>query len=493
MTALWSKLSDNRYFAALVLVGAVISLPITAAFFTIGVYLSPSSLPDYLTWLGRGNAVLILGFVITLIVWLLVAVPFMQFATCKGGRPSDYETATREITLLRARYDILNDILKVPRIQSAGKFVTCQESDQDHKLSHKIVLKDIENDLCEIKKMLGRQGLMWVLGTGYVALWNRINKVDEALINLLPRDQVIEGAKHDELRLKGSKVPDSEALTELLKNAITTLSSDQICCKQPSQQRDKANKLQLRMAQGILAFLKSVLDPRSPSTVTNGQAAQQTHEEARNDIRKVRYILHKFTNERWDGLVRTRNQLMGTALLTGFFTYLLVLIAILGNVQPLKIVEALVFWLLGVIVGTFNQLINEWSKTDVVFDDYGSTMARIMVTPLLSGLGALVGVLLVSILLTTTLSHGLTNQQNVPNIATIYDITTNPQNLVFAAVFGLLPSLVISLLQGKAEEVKSQIKSSDAGDGKKGNGASSKSNGSSNSGRATLTGGDRIN
>src|SRR6266704_4548997 len=470
--ALWSKLSDKRYFAALVLVGAVISLPITAAFFTIGVYLSPSSLPDYLTWLGRGNALLILGFVITLIVWLLVTIPFMQFATCKGGRPSDYEAANREFTLLKARYDILK----------------VQESDQSHKSSKDMVRNDIENDLCEIENMLKGEGLMWVLGTGYIALWNRINKVDEALINLLPCDQVIEGAKNDELRLKGSQVPDSEALSELLKNAITTLSSDQICCKQPSQQRDKANKLQLSRAQGMLAFLKSVLDPRSPSTVTNGQAAQQTHEEARNDIRKVRYILHKFTNERWDGLVRTRNQLMGTALLTGFFTYLLVLIAILGNVQPLKIVEALVFWLLGVIVGTFNQLINEWSKTDLVFDDYGSTLALFMVTPLLSGLGSLVGVLLVSILLTTTLSHGLTNQQNVPNIATIYDINTNPQNLVFAAVFGLLPNLVISLIQGKGEESKSQIKNSGGGRGKKGNGASSKSNGSSNSGRATLTG-----
>jgi hypothetical protein len=458
--ALWSKLSDKRYFAALVLVGAVISLPITAAFFTIGVYLSPSSLPDYLTWLGRGNAVLILGFVITLIVWLLVTIPFMQFATCKGGRPSDYEAANREFTLLKARYDILK----------------VQESDQSHKSSKDMVRNDIENDLCEIENMSKGEGLMWVLGTGYIALWNRINKVDEALINLLPCDQVIEGAKHDELRLKGSQVPDSGALSELLKTAITTLSSDQICCKQPSQQRDKANKLQLSGVQGMLAFLKSVLDPRS--------SAQQTHEEARSDVRKVRYILHQFTKERWDGLVRTRNQLMGTALLSGFFTYLLVLIAILGNVQPQQIVEAIVFWLLGVIVGTFNQLINEWSKTDFVFDDYGSTMARIMVTPLLSGLGALVGVLLVSILLTTTLSHGLTNQQNVPNIATIYDINTNPQNLVFAAVFGLLPSLVISLLQGKAEEVKSQIKSSDAGDGKKGNGASSKSNGSSSSDQA---------
>jgi hypothetical protein len=82
----------NRYFGALVLVAAIIPLPFLAALITIIAYLSPSPLPAvaFFNWLGPGNMVIILGLIITLIAWLLLAIPCMRFATAEGGRPSDY-------------------------------------------------------------------------------------------------------------------------------------------------------------------------------------------------------------------------------------------------------------------------------------------------------------------------------------------------------------------------------------------------------------------
>jgi len=165
------------------------------------------------------------------------------------------------------------------------------------------------------------------------------------------------------------------------------------------------------------------------------------------------------------GLVRARNQLMVTAFLTTFFTYILVIIAILANVPRMtNTIDAMVFYFLGAIVGLFGRLFDE-RNADTVMDDYGLSMARIIVTPLISGLAALVGVLFV-----TTSS----------TVDTIYNITL--QNLVFAAVLGFAPNILISSLQSKSEEIKGQIKSASPADQKSGKGSSGSSKGNSNVG-----------
>jgi hypothetical protein len=262
--------------------------------------------------------------------------------------------------------------------------------------------------------------LHW-LSTGYVSLWDRINKVNEAIIDVLPCETVIESVNYEELRLNNSEVPESKGLLTLLEKASTTLSSDPNCFIKQSSEQNKA----------------------------------------RADIRKVKAALHKFTNERWDGLVRARNQLMVTAFLTAFFTYILVLIAILAKVPAMNTLDAMVFYFLGAIVGLFGRLFDE-RNADTVMDDYGLSTARIIVTPLISGLAALVGVLFV-----TTSS----------TIDTIYKISL--QNLVFASVLGFAPNVLISILRSKSEVIKGQIKSASPSDQKSGNGSSGSSTGNS--------------
>lgn len=402
----------NRYFGALVLVAAIIPLPFLAALITIIVYLSPSPLPPvaFFNWLGPSNIVIILGLIITLIVWLLLAIPCMRFATAEGGRPSDYED-------LKGAYQVLR-----------GEFEQVRKCDK----TGDIALVDIQCNLEGIDKVKGK-GITW-LSTGYVSLWDRINKADEAIIGVLPCEKVIESAKYEELRLENSLVPDSENLLNLLGEAIKTLSS--------------ANATDT---------VSSDPNHSGPSIASNGQGSQQSVQEARANIRKVKASLHKFTNERWDGLVRARNQLMVTAFLTAFFTYILVLIATLANVPAMNTLDAMVFYFLGAIVGLFGRLFDE-RNADTVMDDYGLSTARIIVTPLISGLAALVGVLFV----TTTSS-----------IDTIYKI--NLQNLVFASVLGFAPNLLISMLRSKSEDIKGQIKSASPSDQKSGKSSSGSS------------------
>ncbi len=411
------KPTGNRYFGALVLVAAIIPLPFLAALITIIAYLSPSPQPAvaFFNWLGPSNIVIILGLIITLIVWLLLAIPCMRFATAEGGRPSDYEG-------LQGAYQVL-----------CGEFEQVRKCDK----TGDIALVDVQSNLEGIDEVLKCNGLTW-LSTGYVSLWDRINKADEAIIGVLPCKTVIESAKYEELRLENSLVPDSEDLLNLLGEAIKTLSS--------------ANAADT---------VSSDPNHSGPSIANNGQGSQQSVQEARADIRKVKAALHKFTNERWDGLVRARNQLMVTAFLTALFTYILVLIAILAHVPPMNTLDAMVFYFLGAIVGLFGRLFDE-RNADTVMDDYGLSTARIIVTPLISGLAALVGVLFV-----TTSS----------TIGTIYQI--NLQNLVFASVLGFAPNILISLLRSKSEAIKGQIKSASPSDQKSGKSSSGSSKGNS--------------
>jgi hypothetical protein len=442
------KPMGNRYFGALVLLAAFIPLPFLAALITLIVYLSHSPEPAvaFFNWLGPGNIVIIiLGLIITLVLWLLLAIPCQHFATAKSGRPSDYAKLQRNYKVLKKQLEVVMD---------AANTATRTAHD-------KATIADIEGNLANYNDMLNRNGLPWVLYTGYVSMWDQINKVDEAIVCLLPRETVIESANYDKLRLKDSDDPEFKDLLTLLDKAINTLSSDSKCSKQSSGQNLDC-ELQQNLAQAMYAILKKAPDMPSPSAANNGQVSQQSEQEARADIRTVKSALHNFTNERWDGQVRARNQFMGTAFLTAVFTYILVIIAILANVLPMNTIHAMVFYFLGAIVGLFGRLFDE-RNADKVFDDYGLSMIRIMVTPLISGLAALVGILI------------LTSAQ-----ATIYEFTL--PNLIFAAVLGYAPNILIHTLQSKSEEIKDQLKSASPSDQMSGKGSSGSSKASSNAG-----------
>jgi hypothetical protein len=398
------KPTGNRYFGALVLLAAIIPLPFLVGLITIIVYLSSS----FFQGPGASIMMIILGLIITLVLWLLLAISCRSFATAKGGRPSDFASLQRTAGVLKEQLGI----------------VKSDRATQD--AEYKATIADIESNRKNYDDMLDCNGLPWVSYTGYVSMWDRLNKVDEAMVSVLPCQTVIESANYDKLSLTG--VSENKDLLDPLQNAIATL-----------------NNILNSEDYSISTSLKQ-------SAANNGQVSQQSEREARDGIRMVKSALHKFTNERWDGLVRARNQLMGTAFLTAFFTYILVIIAILANVPKMNTINAMVFYFLGAIVGLFGRLFDE-RNADKVIDDYGLSMMRIIVTPLISGLAVLIGILIV-----TTSS----------TINTIYTITA--QNLVYAAVLGFAPNILINNLQSKSEAIKGQIKSASPADQKSGKG-----------------------
>jgi len=144
-----------------------------------------------------------------------------------------------------------------------------------------------------------------------------------------------------------------------------------------------------------------------------------------------------------------RNQFVCTMILTGLTLYVLLQFAILAGTPQPAIISATAFYLVGALVGLFNRLYTE-SQTSKSIDDYRLALARLVAQPLYSGLAAVGGVLIV---------------QKFSALGDIFDPKNILSGLIIAAVFGLMPGLLINRLQNQTETYKNDLKSTAASQG----------------------------
>lgn len=165
---------------------------------------------------------------------------------------------------------------------------------------------------------------------------------------------------------------------------------------------------------------------------------------------------------------------------TGLVANVILVLALIVGADQTVILAAAAFYLVGAVIGLFARLQAE-SSTQSTVDDYGLADARLMVTPLISGLAAIAGVVLTAKLLlpgsdvlappvvddagkTTTLSGEV---RTPADMADIFNLDVNGGAIIVAAIFGLTPGLVLSRLKSEAEKYKSDLQNSTATDGKK--------------------------
>ncbi len=405
--------NDNTYLTALVASSAAV--PIIAAMITVAVYVAPFSATRH-PWIAVP-----LGAIITVIAWLLFAIPCRRFASAIYANRCSYGSLINQLGDLRTRLNVLDG--RQQGNSGAPLSDTC-----------KIALEEARTWCDDIERELKCKGLCWLLATGYSNMWKLLHHAEEALIEIEPIEAVVNKAVHDELCLQDSNIGNGEILLDKLRIAVKKLSPSATVylTKQPREQEASS-------------------DPQSKGN----QSQRDSEMEARATLREVRRTLHEYRDNLWEGLIHTRNRLMMIVVITGFLAYILLSLPIVNDVDPPYIVAATIFFLVGAIIGLFNRLHLETQINNAV-NDYGLSMARVIATPVLSGLAA-VGSVLVITLLTSAIQNGL----KLPdNIASIYSI--NPWHIVLAAIFGLAPSLLISMLQQKAESYKSAIKSSKA-------------------------------
>jgi hypothetical protein len=441
-------------------------VPQVAAVVSVALYVG--DWPHQIAWLS--NFAVPIGIALTLFIWALGALVLKESCTAQRMDSDTYGTLLSRLEILEAQAGLTAPPTSTPSASPPAPAapsvaaapartnpVVTQQALDDHGKS--AALREVKRSSKAIRAAFRQAGMPWVLATGYVQVWTLLHAMDEALIEIEPCEAVVSDALLDEARLAGSTMDNRDDLLEQLRLAVHHLGPDASAylVKQPP--------------------IKTPCPPPSPSQPPSDgtdahatpAAACEAQAQARATLRTVRHAINEYRDIRRGGLVRARNQLMATVLVTGITVYLLLGLAILLRAPAEAVVGAVVFFLVGASVGLFNRLAGQ-STSDNAVDDFGLSVARLTLTPIFSGLAAIGGVLLTTMLFSGVLTP-LTNQSGSTmhgamsqTIETIYRYTSGgfPFNIVVAAVFGLTPGLFLSGLQQQSDKLKADLKSSQA-------------------------------
>lgn len=176
----------------------------------------------------------LLGSVIALIVWALVATFYRGFTSADRANTTSYNELCQRLDKLNSRlhaaYQEDTELSHFAHREAwmhsfhiASKLGVKNEWASAHNVPEKLgITITVESD------PKPSRGLHWVLATGYINLWNRIHRAEEVLILIGAPEAIIQGAVHDELRLLDSPIGNRRILAEKLWQAIAVLDKSAI-------------------------------------------------------------------------------------------------------------------------------------------------------------------------------------------------------------------------------------------------------------------------
>lgn len=401
-------------------------LPITAALSTVSTYFTVEQnlatterITDYV--LGSGTFAVIVGIFAATFVWLAVAFFYRRHATAAGASQRNYN-------LLRERLDRLKNRIEHARLESS-------ESQRDPesdlvRITNKVLLQ-ADKECQEMEEQLKSRGMPWVMGLGYIELWHRAHRAEEALIKIEPYTEAIAGAMRDESRLRHSTMMNKDLLLKRLRCAVAVLDD--------SETGENLDYLE---------------EPAKCSLSPQERATPQNRAKAVTILSEVRYEINHFRDNVWEGIVHARNRLANTSVLLEFVAFVLLSLTLLANAPHTAIYWATVYFLVGAISGLFARAQAEWTA-DTATDDFGLSTARLVHIPWISGLSAVGGVLMTSVLDSQFVN-------NDPTVSTLADVFEGSAAfLIVAAVFGLTPDLIIRRLTQQTERYKEDLQSTE--------------------------------
>jgi len=406
--------SNSGFAAALIATGWLV--PAVAGAASVAAYLSAATVPTWIPY--SGEPAVVIGVVLGIVAWLMLSLIYTGFANARNANRGSYGELLARVNQLRARIDACQEM---PGTSSG---TACAEA-----RSHAAYLE----------QELTTAGPRWVDGTGYIAAWERLHRAEEVLFEVESRSDLLADAVYDELRLNGSTVEHSDQLLALI----------------------AAAKQYLR--QHVLAVAALV---QRGAMASNGSDQVNSEVEARSSLREVRGAINMFRDGSWEGIVRARNQLVRGVVLAEVAAYGFLVLAIVGKAPTRTIEAAVAFFAMGAVIGLFNRVAT-LVATDTAVEDYSLSTARLITTPVFAGLAAVIGVYLVGTLYNGSLASvtqpggGSGAPVTIPTLVQIYDLRTFPIGLLVAAVFGLVPTLVIDRLQRLADSYKEDIKRSE--------------------------------
>lgn len=383
----------DRFGASLI--GCAAISPIVAALIAVATY-------D-----GSGGLGAVLGAVVQLVIaWLILSSAYFLLGLSKpeAANPTSYN-------LLRSRLDGL----KAPQRTNAQHGSVSEEFRKQVSF-----IEAALDDRGRTETRLGR--VQWVLGHAYTALWRRLHRAEEELIALAPRAKVAEYAKQAERSITSSQTDASTAA-----------------------------KMQKGLDDAFKVLGPAAVPPEPPPPVATAPAL--TEEGARTRVQHIWREIHEFRDDRWAQLLNARNQLLLTMGVSGIVFYTALLLAMVVKADVSTVRNAAGVFLVGAVVGLLARL-NTQTQTSSVSDDYGLAIARLIVTPQLSGIAAVIGIAIVA---------ATAPGQATVDLANSFDVQKVP-NLLLAAAFGLTPGLVLERIRQDHERIAKEVKSTQPGE-----------------------------
>lgn len=315
-----------------------------------------------------------------------------------------------------------------------------------------------------------RPALRWVLATGYIALWNRLHRAEEAIIVLEEPGAVVSGAVYDYMRVQGSAIPARDELLAKIHWAVNVIS--------PSD-AETLTPLTITTTTGGTVKVQFTPQPKRFRFLPfasrgNAPAPKDSAEQAQLVLREVRRSIDEYRDNSWAELVRQRNRMVETMIILRVAAFILLAVAVIIKVPVHTVIAVVAFYLVGASVGLFNRLNAQPKPEDShPVEDYGLTSMSLLEAVLFAGLAAVGGVVITG-LLTVSLAKVMapTAQAQVPQLATVLDVGQNKIGFIIAAVFGLTPQLLLNRVLEITQQYKSAIGNSEPSQVK---GATSKS------------------
>jgi hypothetical protein len=198
----------------------------------------------------------------------------------------------------------------------------------------------------------------------------------------------------------------------------------------------------------VAVDLSSLLDESERQTFAFSDDVEgpdaRTRAKALATLSEVRYEIDLFQDRNLEGIARARNRLTNTSGLLGVTALAFLGLAILAHVPQPFIIWVSVFFLVGVMTALFARAHAEWTA-GIAVDDFGLSTARLVHIPLISGIAAVGGVLLTAL---------LDNNTNVGASTFAEVLAGRPSFIVFAAIYGLAPDLLVRRLGQQVEQYR---------------------------------------
>lgn len=293
-----------------------------------------------------------------------------------------------------------------------------------------------------IEGELASFGSRWVLGSGYIDLWRQLHAAEEALFIVQPFAEIVGNGLFDEMRLQGAAtIQNRVTLESRLDHALTSVGAPRTL-----------------NAGGETG-------PAVPSLFL-ANLSVETNRLGRLVLRDVRRAINQYRDGERANLIRAHHQLAWTGTFTAVAGYTLLVLAIVAQAPPEAIIAGATYYLVGAIVGLVKQL-NSDRNLEEGEEDFGFYRTRLFFMPVLSGLAAVGGVLIVWLLAEAAnfapeaASTGGVSQP----LGGVFNIHTFSVGLLIAAVFGMTPDLLVEKLQRKADDYRAGLTASTAASG----------------------------